>query len=198
MGFHSQPHSAGTGPTPFRSCPIPSSQITVESPEEPTRLPFGSSTPRPIRRLRCYQARTLPWLSEARFGSYSSGSSSFDCLFVAIMPHMRQLVNTRDVGGIRTICQQAFQAPPTRADRRNTEGTPSAKPFFALRQNPHFACRIGLTLTPPPAPPLSLAAKRWGRGGAKSRSRASDVDFALEPFFRECRENRWSEIKVKE
>ena len=57
---------------------------------------------------------------------------------------------------------------------------PIGQGCIALRQDPHFACRIGLTLTPPPAPPLSLAAKRWGKGGAQSRLRASGVDFALE------------------
>ncbi len=60
--------------------PIPSSQITVESPAPPTCLRVRSATPGSIRHQRWHRASTCRRLSAPRFDAYSFRSSS-DAVF---------------------------------------------------------------------------------------------------------------------
>lgn len=117
------PTSSGTGPT---NDPIPSSQITVESPAPPTCLRVRSATPGSIRHQRWHRASTCRRLSAPRFDAYSFRSSSdavFHCPTLQRSRHPGRCQYSRGCAFASAFCRQARGRP--RGKRAGTGAAPT-------------------------------------------------------------------------
>jgi hypothetical protein len=83
--------------------PIPSSQLTVESPSPPTCQSVRGAAPGSIPRSRCRRTPTNHRLSETRLNAYSFRSTPFHALFVFAAAYPSRAVMSSDA---RVYCDE--------------------------------------------------------------------------------------------